>query len=298
MTSASSSSGTNTCPDSLPDLRREVQCKLGRCMIKLQQYERMLKAMTAGMALEGPADQLQEIREKQEASTSTKTLGGLVRMFTDGHLKCASSDDEDDAKDDVPAPDALWVRMSFSVSMSPENLAQTKAGLTALVAMRNELVHHFIERFDLSGEHGCRAASIHLDDCYTQIDHHYGFMRALVVNLNQAQEFLAQSPAFHDALVHGIYPDGSVCWPHSTIVECLRDAETACQNASWTDLHAAIAFIGKHHPDQIPSRYGCKTWRQVLKRSELFELRSSPGSEGVASMAWYRSLPEGAPNRP
>ena len=48
--------------------------------------------------------------------------------------------------------------------MSPERYAQTTAGLADLVAIRNDLVPHLIERFDISDENGCRAASSHLED--------------------------------------------------------------------------------------------------------------------------------------
>lgn len=37
------------------DLQREVQRLLGRCMLRLQQYERLLKAIVAHHELAGPA---------------------------------------------------------------------------------------------------------------------------------------------------------------------------------------------------------------------------------------------------
>lgn len=105
-----------------------------------------------------------------------------------------------------------------------------------------------------------------------------------------ASSFL-QSKSFEDMVLHGINPDGSVCWPRSTIVECLREAETACQVDGWTSLDAAIGFISKENRNQVPSRYGCKTWKQVLKKSGLFELRRDAASEGGTGRAWYRSCP-------
>jgi hypothetical protein len=59
--------------------------------------------------------------------------------------------------------------MRFNISMSPELHAQTKAGLAELVDLRNDLVHHLIENFDISDENGCRAASSHLDSCYEPV---------------------------------------------------------------------------------------------------------------------------------
>lgn len=299
METAASKCDSDTCLDEMPGLQQDVQRKLGRCMLRLQQYERALKEVVGSMSLEGPIGQLRTIRAKQQADASTKTLGGLVRMFTDGHLESTpSSTDRNDTSADGPETDVPWARIHFGVSMSPERLEQTKAGLAELVSLRNELVHHLIERFDIHGEHGCRAASIHLDECYAKIDRHYLTIKDWITGIVEARELLVKSKAFKNVIVHGILPDGSVCWPLSTIVECLRNAETACRRDGWTDLNAAIALIAKDHPDQIPSRYGCTTWRQVLKRSALFEVRTSPTPAGEAGKAWYRSCPEGAAARP
>lgn len=46
---------------------------------------------------------------------------------------------------------------------SPEQYSQTKGGPAELVALRNELMCHFLERFDLFDSDGCRAAVIHAE---------------------------------------------------------------------------------------------------------------------------------------
>lgn len=277
-------------------LQHEVQRKLGRCMLRLQQYERLLKAMVAGMTLEGPIEQLHAKRARQVAGASDKSLGTLVRMFTISHLTPAPSEgDKTEADDfssgDQPA-DAAWASMRFTISMSPERYVGTKAGLAELVALRNDLVHHLIERFDISDERGCRAAIAHLETCYEQIDEHCVRLKAWAMGLTKSQELATsylQSKVFEDAFVHGINPGGSVCWPRSTIVECLREAEAACKEDGWASLDAAITFMLKENREQVPSRYGCKTWRQVLKQSGQFEVRSVSGSNSEIGQTWYRS---------
>lgn len=278
----------------------KMQQKLGRCMLRLQQYERRLKSMVSSMALEGPLEQLQATRARQMAGASDKSLGTLVRMFTGSHLTLAPSKSETepgDTSSGQESSDAAWASMRFNISMSPERYAQSKAGLAELVALRNDLVHHLIERFDISDENGCCAATTHLESCYEKIDGHFERLKGWATSLAETQTLASsflQSKAFEDAFVHGINPEGTVCWPRSTIVECLRGAETACQVDGWTSLDAAIAFIMKENRDQVPSRYGCKTWRQVLKKSVQFELRSTASSDGAVGQAWYRSYAKGA----
>ena len=280
----------------LKALQHEVQRKLGRCMLRLQQYERLLKRMIVGMAVKGPIERFQAVQDQKLVDMRTKTLGTLVGMFTGNHLTAALPDVEagpgDDAGTGVQSVDVAWASIRFNISMSPEHYAQTKDGLAELVALRNDLIHHFLERFDIFDGNGCCAAATHLDACYEQIDVHFerlkDWARSLAETQALASSFL-QSKFFEDMFVHGINPDGSVFWPQSTIVECLREAEAACQVGDWTSLDAAIEFISKENRDQIPSRYGCKTWRQVLRKSGLFELRKIGCSDGKSRETLYRS---------
>jgi hypothetical protein len=276
-------------------LQHEVQRKLGRCMLRLQQYERLLKAMVATMAVEGPFEQLQAVRALQETGVSDKSLGTLVRMFTGSHLTPASPEGEkepDDISVGGKSSAVAWASMRFNISMSPERHAQTKEALAELVELRNALVHHLIEQFDISEERGCRDASVHLDGCYEQIDGHCKLLKTWATTFVESQAVASsylQSQAFEDMFVHGINSDGSVCWQGSSIVESFREAEAACQVDGWTSLDAAVVFIARKSPRQIPSRYGCKTWRQVLTTSGQFEFRSEAGSKDVKGRGWYRS---------
>ena len=44
--------------DHRPDLQRDFQRLPGRCMLRIQQYERLMKAMLAHHGLAGPVDTL------------------------------------------------------------------------------------------------------------------------------------------------------------------------------------------------------------------------------------------------
>jgi hypothetical protein len=280
----------------LEALQHELQRKLGRCMLRLQQYERLLKSIVAHTHIEGPAESLLAEGERNEASLSKKSLGTLVKMFA-GNLS-ESTDTVSSAKTkkgsgDQESEAALWVSIHLGISMSAADQDQTKRELAELVDMRNELVHHFIGRFDIGSEDGCISGSSHLDQCYTRIEHHCQRLRIWAQGQAEARRQLSSwmaTAAFRDALVDGILPDGTVQWEASGIVNCLRDAETVCRVAEWTLLDTAIRFIAGKYQDQQPSRYGCKTWRQVLKSSGQFEWRVDPGGLGEKGEFWYRSL--------
>lgn len=62
----------------LQTLQREVQRLLSRCLLRLQQYEHLIKALVAHHEIAGPAHALETIRAERIADAASKTLGTLV----------------------------------------------------------------------------------------------------------------------------------------------------------------------------------------------------------------------------
>lgn len=273
----------------LAELQRAVQLKLGGCIWRLQQYERLLKAMVANTELAGEPAQLQALRDARVASVQKTTLGGLVSLFTGGYL-CAEDESAPAQETDDKAPgDKLWFSFQQRMEMSAERHEAITAELKELVDLRNELVHHLLERFDLGQLDRCEAAVAYLDASRATIDRHYQTLRSWAEHMDNARALAASfmnSDAFKDLLIDGIAPDGQVNWPASGIVSSLREAEQALvppgDPARWTELNAAIAWIAKQHPDQTPRRYGCSSWRQVLHESREFEVMKKPAQSPTA----------------
>lgn len=268
-------------PDSvrLAELQRAVQHKLGGCLLRLQQYELLLKAMVTNTDLAGEPAQLQALREARVASVHKTTLGGLVSLFTGGYLRAEDESAPAQETDDKPPGDRLWFSFQQRKVMSAERHAAITAELNELKDLRNELVHHLLERFDLGQLDRCEAAVAYLDESRATIDRHYLTLRSWAEHMDNARALAASfmnGDAFKDLLIDGIAPDGQVNWPVSGIVSSLREAEQALaptgSQARWTELNAAIAWIGRQHPDQTPRRYGCSSWRQVLHESHEFEV--------------------------
>lgn len=276
--------------DPIQEIQQTVQRKLGRCMLRLQQYELLLKAVVAESELSGPAEQLLEIRDERVASTQKQTLGTLVGQLTEGALSRPSTAEREPVE--ATPSDRVWFSMRFQVELSEQQFSDTQAALKELVALRNELVHHFVQRFDLWSLAGCEAAQRHLDESYEIIDGHYLTLHAWAKSIGKARAEMAsfvQTPEFHDALVNGIWVDGSVHWPSSGVVACLREAERQLVCDGWTSLPDAIQWIAKTYPDQTPKRYGCGSWRHVLHEAKLFDVRKEVQVGSGRSVFWYRS---------
>lgn len=274
----------------LAELQRAAQHKLGGCLFRLQQYELLLKAMVANTDLAGEPAQLQALRDARVASVHKTTLGGLVSLFTGGYLRAKDEAAPAEVTDDKSPGDTVRFSFQQRMEMSAERLAAITAELRELVDLRNELVHHLLERFDLGQLDRCEAAVAYLDASRATIDRHYQTLSNWAEQMDKARALAASfmnSDAFKDLLIDGIAPDGQVHRRMSGIVSSLREAEQALApsggRAHWIELNAAIAWIARQHPDQTPKRYGCSSWRQVLHESREFEvMKKTPAQAPTA----------------
>lgn len=252
----------------------EVQRLLGRCLLRIQQYERLMKAIVAHHDLSGPAAALEAIRAARMQDVATKTLGTLVGQLF-GSYVVTDSGTEDELADPGDG-EVATVRMRLQLSMGDEDYQRTQADLRDLVALRNGLVHHFIDRHDLWSVQGCRSAREALVSAYMRIDQHFEQLRGWAEHMEQARRLAAefvQSSAFHELVVNGIAPDGSIEWAASGIVRALREAMDELAEDGWTPVAIAGRWVQARYPDQVPTKYGCSSWRQVVHESRLFELR-------------------------
>lgn len=281
-------------PDRPLELQRDVQRKLGRCLLRLQQYEILLKALVAHGDIAGPPAGLQAVRDAQVACHQRKTLGTLVGMLTERHLISVG---EDDSGDEPLGDGGAWCRVRFQVGLDASQHQATTAALKELVDLRNELVHHFLQRFNIWEPQGCLAADIYLDTSYETIDGHYLTLRRWAQGMDDARALMASfmsTAAFEDLMVNGMAPEGTVEWLASGAVCCLREAETRFATEGWTLLNTATTWIRAQHPDQHPQRYGCGSWRQVIHESRQFEIRRTVNTEQSCGKVWYRSRQEEA----
>ena len=194
-------------PDPTLEMQRDVQRKLGRCLIRLQQYEILLKALVAHADIAGPPTELQAVQDAQLACTQKKTLGTLVGMLTERHLTSA---DEDDGTEEPLGDGGIWFRFRFNLGLDANQHQATAAALKELVDLRNELVHHFLQRFNIWEPQGCIAADAYLDASYETIDGHYLTLRGWAQGMDEARAAMAsfmRTAAFEDLLVNGIAPE-------------------------------------------------------------------------------------------
>ena len=259
--------------EALQALQREVQRLLGRCLLRLQQYERLIKAIMADYEISGPAHALEAVRAARMTATAGKTLGTIVGELLGSYVVTNEVDTPIKASTDTS--DA-HISISNRLQLSDADFARTENDLRELVLLRNNLVHHFIDQHEIGTLDGCRSGRDALIAAYSRIDQHLEELRTWAEDMQEARRALAevvQSDAFRDHLVNGTYPDGTVFWPGAGIVRALQEAASELAVDGWTTVEEAARWITERYPEQQPANYGCSSWRHVVHESRSFELR-------------------------
>ncbi len=261
--------------DALKTPQREVQQLLGRCLVRLQQYERLMKAIVAHRELSGPAHALEAIQAKRIDDTARKTLGALVGDLLESYIVVDELDPFENATFNS-SERAIQISIRMKLGFPDADFAGIESGLKELVHLRNNLVHHFIDQHDLWSLDGCRGAKDALVAAYNSIDQHLDQLQKWAEPMQkarrQAAEFL-DSDEGREFIENGIAPDGTVYWPTAGIVYALREAAGELAIDGWTSVEEASRRIAEREPEQLPAKYGCSSWQQVLHESRIFELR-------------------------
>jgi len=244
-------------------------------MLRLQQYERLIKVLVAHHSLSGPIDDLERVRTARIDGTARKTLGSLVGELIGSYVVADETRSPEDAITDTPeAPD--WFAMHMMVHLPDTDFSRVECELREMVDLRNNLVHHFIDQFDIGSSDGCRRAQDALVAAYNSIDQHLAQLREWaedMQNLRLAVAEAMQSQAFKDCFINGISSDGTINWFFAGIVSALREAFEVLADDGWAPLAEAAKWITARHPEQLPTKYRCQSWRQVVHKAPNLELR-------------------------
>ncbi|WP_303637077.1 OST-HTH/LOTUS domain-containing protein [Stenotrophomonas tuberculopleuritidis] len=254
--------------------QHEVQRLLGRCILRLQQCEQLMKSMLVHQEWSGTLKTLPVALDNRKAKFGGKTMGMLV-----GHLTAECVVKEGSAPPGEPSDydaNPCSISSHTRISLPAESHAALQTDLRELVNLRNTLVHHFIEQHDLWTVEGCLQAQGALSSAYTRVDQQLQRLCPIAEGMDEVRREFAErlrSPMAHEFVVNGIAPDGQIHWPIAGVVSALRQACRERSIDGWLNLDTAVRWVSEHHPEQTPKKYGCARWRHVIHESKQFDLR-------------------------
>jgi hypothetical protein len=266
---------------------------LGSCVLRLQQYERLLKVLLAQQDVSGDIDNLEAQHAKRTKRLAGKSLGHLTRELFESRMLTGGDNHRPSIQKDAGSGDKIFISMQVSLNLTEEQREATKDAINELVDLRNALVHHLIDRFDFDTDEGCTAALEHLENCHARIDHHlatlHQWAKSIVMARVQAAQALIEK--IRAGQVEPPAPNvenHQIDWPQSSIIMAIRQALQALGTDGWASLQSVRTWIGEHQPSESPERYGRRSWQQVLDESKLFELQYRIDPRGGKRTPWLR----------
>lgn len=268
----------------------DVQQKLGDFMLCVQRYEMQLKTLLIESTNSGTLEFELDNQRHRKNLYAAKPMGFLFDELNRSYLREIGSIHQD-PNISGSGNETLSFKTSYFLELSPEQLTQTRIRLEGFKNLRNRIVHHLLEDFNLAIEEECNQAVLLLDEGLEAARRSYEellrWTNAMLEAKNRLEAFV-RGPHF-GALLHGIRPDGTVDWPNSTAVHLLQSQENTRSTGEMTRLDLAIDKIRICHPDQRPQIYGCKSWRQLIARSGQFDIKNIKGNLEQQGVTWYQS---------
>lgn len=284
---------SDECDKTTEELRSQVFEALGRCVLNLQKYELGMKEFLSLSVLGGNKETWKTNLLERKSHYSTKTLGQLIADLTGSHVLTEGEAEPKSAINDQPIPEPTLPEFETKMSLivDQEEHQTLLDDLAYLVTTRNDLVHHFLQRFPLVDHNSCRQAIDHLETVQEMLKSHMERLQrwdqTRVAGMSALKDFL-HSPEFTAWIKFGFIPGEEINWPSAGVVEELKRAESLLSKDGWTDLSLAIEVIKNQNPDLTPKAHGCASWRNLLHTSGLFDIRRERG-HGATSITYYRS---------
>lgn len=244
----------------------EVLRRVGRNLVIFQQIEQFLKLLLANHKNAGtPANYAANLQEQTEC-INKKMLGHLVEKYGIEVLQDAGAEVPEEERPDN------WFAFSFRVSGDTDFVETMRRDLKLMTDERNDLVHHFLPRWQPGNNEVLNEALAYLDAQREKVHPMHEHLRTTVQHLHESAKALA------DFIVSPEYEkQAELMWLQaSPLVEYLQAVATKIHRKDgWTYLAYAGELANKDMPEEIASlkeHYGFKTMKRLLLGAEMFDV--------------------------
>jgi hypothetical protein len=263
----------------LKSIKNDVFREIGKNVIAFQLVENLLKALLGIGRIEGVASELATVRERRMAQTASLTMGGLAGRFADEILRAPNED-----SDELHATNQIRISFSFGLESDDAFCGQQKQALKMLVKQRNELIHHFVAKWDWKSVENMRDAVRYLELQSERTEAQRAFLASIYIAFKEGLEVHAAFLNSEEFARHF-----ELLWlQQSRIVSLLY--EFAMQSAR-TDGYASVAgagtFVHNHARDDVlnmKARYGFAGLLALIVGAELFDVIEEPTTDGVRQL--------------
>ncbi len=252
-------------------LADEVLRKIGRNLIQFQQIEVMLKYLVANSRFEGDTSNLVDRHQKKTEKVQKQMLGELVKQYVGDVLKDAGEPIEEPEVVKIP-----YLITTFTTSSTQEFYESQTADMKLMVDERNELIHHFLPRWQPQTIASLKEASDYLDAQSEKVRPMYDHLDSVIISRKKVAQYLS-SEDFHKIF--------ELEWlQKSQIIHFMKEVTAEIRRADgWTYLANAGQIAKEKILEDVVRMeecYGHKTFKQLLLASELFDVLDEPLPNG------------------
>ncbi len=252
----------------------EVLRRLGRNLVIFQQIEHFLKVLLANHTNAGTPENYATNLQVQTECINKKMLGHLVEKYGNEVLQDAGAEVPDEER-----PEG-WFAFSFRISGDSAFIESMRRDLKLMTDERNNLVHHFLPRWQPGKDTVLNDALSYLDAQREKVQPIHEHLRLSVQHLHDGAKSLAEfidSPEYEK--------QAEFMWLQASPLVSLfcAVADQHHRKDGWTYLAQAGDLAAKELPEevqQLKERYGFKTLKKLLIGSDMFDVQDEPLSDG------------------
>lgn len=255
----------------------EVLRRVGRNLVIFQQVEQALKFLTTHARFHAPAREFAERFDRHTRTIHKKTMGQLAGSLEDFLLDQPDAAPEDIEQEDI---DHAWFGFRFSIETDTETVARCGRELKDLVDRRNELVHHFLPRWQTSIVGEPSAALSWLDDqreaAVAVLDRLRTWAHTVEAASREHAAFLTSGDGQREIELFLLRS--------SRLVVMLGQVAMATPRADgWTLLSTAGNLIKRDSPEELQDlrkRFGQASLKAIMLATELFDVTEETTANG------------------
>ena len=258
----------------LREIRDEVLHKVGWNLLIFQEIERMLKFLVAFNGFTLTPSSAANVFAQARAPFDQQTLGQVKGHFVDRVLLGWPPETPPDEGREVR------IEMSFRLEADGGGVEKMNGALNALIAERNQLVHHFLPNCDLRSMQSMSDAVVTLDEQRERALDVHRWVKSMIDAIRdhgqEIERFLGSPEGKAEVDLWFLQSSGLVA-------RLLQVAEERQRPDGWTVLDRARALLQAEVAAGLPTlmaRYGARSLQELLATSQLFDVMEEPTARG------------------
>jgi hypothetical protein len=258
----------------------EVLRKIGRNVVTFQQIEFMLKSILESSEIDGFASQIEKNKQLRQEKFKCQTMGQLTTQLSDEVLidtaPLTTNPNEITEPKEITEP---WLSYRHQVKFTKEHCDVFKNDLLKITSARNELIHHFLPKWQPNSLDVLNQACVYLDEQHTKTLPVHEKLKSVLQSMMSARQVASDFMNGEGAEWFELQ------WLQtSKLVIYLRDlASTKSKFTDWIYLAGANSIAKQKFPQEfenLETQYGHSNLKKILVACELFEIEDEFMSNG------------------